>query len=197
MSSSSGRKVWQQLLLFVFLTSLTASAALIQTRQLGLARRMVATPTSVGTILIGESLGRLAVALLQGVFIMIGTLVLFGVDWGQPLGAVIIVVTFALVGSGAAMLMGSLFSNDQQASGVAVMLGLGLAALGGCMIPLVVFEVFAPTLWRVAHITPHAWALEAFDALIVDDGTVIDILPFVAILLGYAVVFYGLATWRL
>ncbi|MGB5757643.1 MAG: ABC transporter permease [Acidimicrobiales bacterium] len=187
----------QQLLLFVFLTSLTASAALIQTRRLGVSRRMVATPTSVGTILIGESLGRLAVALLQGVFIMLGTLVLFGVDWGQPLGAVVIIVAFSLVGSGAAMLMGSLFSNDQQASGVAVMLGLGLAALGGCMIPLVVFEVFAPGLWRVAHITPHAWALEAFDALIIDDGTVVDTLPFVAILLGYAIVFYALATWRL
>ena len=187
----------QQLLLFVFLTSLTASAALIQTRRLGVSRRMVATPTSVGTILIGESLGRLAVALLQGVFIMLGTLVLFGVDWGQPLGAVVIVVAFSLVGSGAAMLMGSLFSNDQQASGVAVMLGLGLAALGGCMIPLVVFEVFAPGLWRVAHITPHAWALEAFDTLIIDDGTVVDTLPFVAILLGYAIVFYALATWRL
>ncbi len=186
-----------ELLLFMFLTSLTASAALIQTRRLGVARRMVATPTPVRTILIGEGLGRFVIALLQGVFIMVGTLVLFNVDWGDPIGASAILIVFALVGSGAAMLMGSLFSNDQQAGGLGVLFGLGLAALGGCMIPLIIFEYFAPTLFNIAHITPHAWGLEAFDALVIEKGTVVDTLPFLGILLGYAAVFYLLAIWRL
>ena len=53
----------QQLMLFMFLTSLAGSAALVQTRRLGIARRMFATPTSVRTILLGEGLGRFAVAL--------------------------------------------------------------------------------------------------------------------------------------
>ena len=47
----------QQLMLFMFLTSLAGSAALVQTRRLGIARRMFATPTPVGTILLGEGLG--------------------------------------------------------------------------------------------------------------------------------------------
>jgi ABC-2 type transport system permease protein len=187
----------QQMLLFVFLTSLTASAALIQTRRLGVARRMVSTPTPVRTILIGEGLGRFAIALLQGLFIMVGTLVFFNVDWGDPIGAAAILIVFALVGSGAAMLMGSLFNNDQQASGLGVLFGMGLAALGGCMIPLIIFEFFAPTLFKIAHITPHAWGLEAFDALVIDKGTLIDTLPFLGILFGYAALFYALAIWRL
>ncbi len=186
-----------QLLLFVFLISLSASAALIQTRRLGVARRMASTPTPMRTILFGEGLGRFAVAFLQGAFIMLGTLLLFGVDWGDPIGAVAILVAFALVGSGAAMLMGSVFSNDQQAGGAGTLLGLGLAALGGCMIPLIIFEYFAPTLWQVAHITPHAWGLEAFDELVIENGTIVDIVPFLAILLAYAAIFYALATWRL
>jgi ABC-2 type transport system permease protein len=187
----------QQLLLFVFLTSLAASASLIQTRRLGVARRMMSTPTPVRTILLGEGLGRFAIALLQGLFIMVGTLAFFNVDWGNPLGAAAILVVFSLVGSGAAMLMGALFENDQQAGGLGVLFGLGLAALGGCMIPLVIFEFFSPTLFNIAHITPHAWGLEAFDALVIDDGTLVDTLPFLGILLGYAVVFYLLAVWRL
>jgi ABC-2 type transport system permease protein len=186
-----------QMLLFVFLTSLTASAALIQTRRLGVARRMVSTPTPVRTILIGEGLGRFAIALLQGLFIMVGTLVFFNVDWGDPIGAAAILIVFALVGSGAAMLMGSLFNNDQQAGGLGVLFGMGLAALGGCMIPLIIFEFFAPTLFKIAHITPHAWGLEAFDALVIDKGTLIDTLPFLGILFGYAALFYALAIWRL
>jgi ABC-2 type transport system permease protein len=187
----------QQMLLFVFLTSLTASAALIQTRRLGVARRMVSTPTPVRTILMGEGLGRFAIAVLQGLFIMVGTLVFFNVDWGDPIGAAAILIVFSLVGSGAAMLMGSLFNNDQQAAGLGVLFGMVLAALGGCMVPLIIFEIFAPTLFNVAHITPHAWGLEAFDALVIDKGTLVDTLPFLGILLGYAAVFYLLAIWRL
>jgi len=186
-----------QLLLFVFLTSLAGSAALIQTRRLGVAKRMIATPTSVRHVLLGEGLGRFLVALIQGVFIMMGTWLIFGVDWGDPILATLILLLFSLVGSGAAMLMGALFSNDEQAGGMGVLFGLGLAALGGCMVPLQVFELIAPGLYKVAHITPHAWGLEAFDSIVLSNGTFADIAVFLAILAGYALVFYTLAIWRL
>ena len=93
--------------------------------------------------------------------------------------------------------MGALFSNDAQAGGVGVIIGLIFAALGGCMIPLAVFEILSPELYAAAHITPHAWGLEAFDAIVIDNGGFADIAVFLAILLGYAVVLYGLAIWRL
>lgn len=200
-----GRRNWgqfdlgaqQQLMLFMFLTSLAGSAALVQTRRLGIARRMFATPTTVRTILLGEGLGRFGVALVQGVYIVLGTMVIFGVRWGDPLSAILIVLAFGLVGSGAAMLMGALFSNDQQAVPVGVFLGLGTAALGGCMMPLYVMELFAPTVWTVAHLMPHAWALDAFEILALRDGGLGDVLPFLGILLGYAAAFYLLAIWRL
>ena len=47
----------QELILFVFLVAL-ASAMLIETRRIGVTRRMLASPTSVRTILVGEALGR-------------------------------------------------------------------------------------------------------------------------------------------
>ena len=90
--------------------------------------------------------------------------------------------------------MGAVLRNDQQAGGVGVMLGLGLAALGGCMLPL---ELFSPTLQKVAHFTPHAWGLDAFAELVRNNGTIVDILPELGVLLGFAVVLLSLATWRL
>jgi ABC-2 type transport system permease protein len=184
----------QSLVLFVFLTGLTGSAALILTRQLGVSRRMLSTPTPVRSIIVGESLGRFVVALVQGAYIMVVTLVAFGVDWGDPLGALLILVAFSAVGAGAAMLMGSLFSNVQQAGGVAVVLSLGLAALGGAMVPI---ELFSPTLQRVAHLTPHAWAIDGFAELVRRDGTVTDIIPELGVLALFAVVLLTLAGWRL
>lgn len=183
-----------QLILFMFITALSGGAVLIQTRQLGLARRMLSTPTSVRSILTGEALGRFGVVLMQGLYIMIGSLLIFSVNWGDPLGSAAIVIAFSAVGAGAAMLIGTLFRNAEQAGGVAVMLGLGLAALGGCMLPL---QLFSPTLQKVAHITPHAWAVDGFAKLVQEGGGVVDILPELGVLAAYAAVLLLVASWRL
>lgn len=183
-----------QLVLFMFLTTLAGSAALIQSRQLGVSRRILSTPTSIRTMIAGETLGRFGVALVQGLYIMVATLLVFRVNWGSAAGALAIVILFALVGAGAATLMGAIFRNDQQAGGTGVVLGLVLAALGGAMMPL---ELFSATMQRVAHVTPHAWALDGFAELVRRDGTLIDILPELGVLAAYAAVLLALAGWRL
>jgi ABC-2 type transport system permease protein len=183
-----------QLVLFMFLTGLAGSAAVIQSRQLGVTRRMLGSPTSVGTVIAGEAMGRFAVTLTQGLYIVAATVLLFGVGWGNLAAVAAILVAFAAVGAGAAMLFGTLFRNDQQAGGVAVVVGLGLAALGGSMLPI---ELFGPTMTTVAHFTPHAWANDAFAELLRRDGTTADILPQLAALAIYAAVLLLAASWRM
>jgi ABC-2 type transport system permease protein len=175
----------QETILFIFVISLAASGMLIESRRLGVSRRMLASPTPAGSILIGETFGRFAIALFQGILIYVVTLLVFGVDWGDPVAGMAIIVLFALVGTGAAMLMGSSLHNAEQASSLGVFIGLGFAALGGCMVPL---EVFPPAMVRVAHVTPHAWALDAFDEVLREGGTIADIVPELAILAAYATV---------
>jgi ABC-2 type transport system permease protein len=185
---------YSQLLLFIFITSTTSSVQLIQSRRLGVSRRMLSTATPVSTILIGEALGRFAVAMLQGLFIMLGSSLAFGVSWGDPVGAAAILTAFSLVAAGVGMLMGAVFKNEQQAGGVGVLLGIGLAAIGGSMVPLAIMRVFSPTLYRVAHVSPHAWGIEAYEELILRGGTVADILPELVVLSAFAVVMLVLAT---
>ena len=182
-----------QLVLFMFVNSLAATVALIQTRRLGVSRRMLSTPITSRTIVVGETLGRFAVAMIQGVFIILAASLLFGVKWGDPLGASVLLTAFALVSTGAAVLFGAVLSNEQQA-GALTPLSLGLAALGGCMVPL---EVFSPTMQTIAHVTPHAWAVEGFTKLIRTDAGLSDIALQIAVLIGFAVVLLGLASWRL
>jgi ABC-2 type transport system permease protein len=91
-------------------------------------------------------------------------------------------------------LLGSLFWSEQQAGPVALLLGLGLAALGGSMAPL---EVFPDTARAIAHVTPHAWANDAFSKLLGDGDGVGAVLPQMAVLLALAAVALVLATWRL
>jgi ABC-2 type transport system permease protein len=183
-----------ELLLFVFLTSMTSSVALIETRRLGISRRMLATPTSAGAVVTGEALGRFLIAVFQGTVIMAGSALLFGVDWGDPVAAVALMMVFGLVAAGAGMLTAATLRTGQQAIAVGLLLSLGLGALGGTMMPL---EFYSPTLRQIAHLTPHAWAVDGFAELVRRDGDLASILPQLGVLSGVAAVLMALASWRL
>lgn len=173
-----------QTLLFVFLISLAGSSTLIQSRRLGVIGRVLASPVSASEALLGQALGRWTIAMFQGVYIMAATALLFGVGWGDVWLSGLVLATFSGVAAGAAMLLGSLLDNESAASGVGVGLGLVLAALGGSMMPL---EFFPDTLRAVAHVTPHAWAYDAFASIQRHDGTLVDVLPQLVVLAGMAV----------
>jgi ABC-2 type transport system permease protein len=182
-----------QLVLFMFLTSMTAATQLIVTRQLGVSRRMVASPVRVGTILAGETLGRFGVAMLQGLFIVLLSALVFGVSWGDPLAAGVVVVLFALVGTGAAMVVGVFANNPDQAGALGVMAGMLLGALGGAMVPL---EIFPEPAHTIAFVTPQAWAIQAMREVALRNGTIGDILRELGVLVLYAAALLAIGTWR-
>ena len=181
-------------LLFVFLSSLAGSATLIQTRRLGVMARTLAAPVSSGQAIAGQTLGRFAIAVFQGAYIMAATAVLFNVNWGNLWLSLAVLVAFSAVAAGTAMLIGSLLDNEAAASGVGVGLALVLAALGGCMVPL---ELFPDTLRAVAHITPHAWAYDAFAQIQRHHASLVDILPQLAVLAAMAAGLVALGAWAL
>lgn len=183
-----------QLFLFVFLTSLASGAALIQSRQLGMVRRMLATRTAPTTVIGGHLLGRFAIAVTQAAYIIVATWLLFQVNWGDPLGTTILVALFCFVAAGAGMLVGVVFRNESQAAGAGVGLGLVLAALGGSMAPL---EIFPPAMQRVAMATPHGWANTAIAELVRRGGGVAAIATELTVLALYAVVLISLAALTL
>ena len=183
-----------QLILFMFLTGLTGSVTLIGTRRLGVAGRMLSTPTSSRTIILGELLARLAISLVQGIYIVAVSAAFFGVHWGDPVAAVAIVLLFGAVSAGTATLMGAAFATEQQAGAIGVSAGIGIAALGGCMIPL---EFYSSTMQRVARVTPHAWAIDAFAEIIRRHGSLADVVPHLAVLAAFAVGLVAVGSIRL
>jgi ABC-2 type transport system permease protein len=182
------------LVLFVFITSLAGAASLIEARRLGVTRRLLATPTTAATILLGEALGRFAVALLQGLIIFLVGWLVFGVDWGDPPAALLLLVTFALVATGVGLLGGAVLRNAEQATSIGPPVGIALGMLGGCMWPLAI--VPAP-MRAVGHLFPQAWAMDGFIALIARNAGLAGITRQLAVLAAFAAVLLALATWRL
>ncbi len=183
-----------QLLLFVFLTTLTGSATLIQARRNGVIRRTMAAPLTAGQTVLGQALGRLVIALFQGGYIVLATRLLFDVSWGNLALIGLVVAVFGLVASGVAMLVGVVVDNEGAASGLSVGAGLILAALGGCMMPL---ELFPDGLRTIAHLTPHAWAYEAVAEVQRHEASVVDILPQLGVLAVMAAALLAAGAWAL
>lgn len=183
----------QQLVLMVFLYTLFSAVTMAQSRALGVTHRIVATPTPVAAIVAGEALGRWLVALFQGVYIMVGTAVIFSVDWGNLVAAGLTLAVFGAVGAGVGMLLGGFFDDEGVLIALAVVTGLISAALGGAMLPR---EFFSGLVASISRFTPHAWALDAFDAIRGGAG-VADIVGELAVLATAAAVILALASWRL
>ena len=193
-ADSVGFVAAQELVLFVFLIGMVAASALIQSRQLGVTQRMLASPATTGQVVAGEAAGRYAVAAIQGAFIVGSTALLFGLDWGSWPATAAIVASFALVATAAALLVGALVSNENQSTAIGISLGLALAALGGCMVPL---EVFPDWLRRAAHVTPHAWAVDAFSEVIQRGGGLGQVGLELAVLLLYGMALLAAASYAL
>jgi ABC-2 type transport system permease protein len=182
-----------QLILFMFLTALTGSVELVVTRQLGVSRRMFATSTGLWTIVAGEGVARVLLAVLQGVFIVVASALLFGVAWSDLGATTAIILTFGLVSGAAALLIGSLARTPSQAGALAPALGMLFGLFGGTMVTP---DVFPETIRTLSKLTPHAWAMDAFAGLGAGGGLV-GIAPQLAVLLGYAAILGTMAVLRL
>lgn len=180
-----------QMLLFMFVNSLTAGAGFIEMRRYGILGRALAGPVDGGDMLLGLGVSRFTVAGALAVAISVLAALVYGVDWGGPAVILTVIVLFGLVCAGASMLIGSLFDEPDAAVSVGIPVGLGMAALGGCMFPI----FLAPEAMQVISkvLTPHAWALDAILGSAYDGDSLRDVWPNLVVLAVWAAVLIGVA----
>ncbi|MGA2803163.1 MAG: ABC transporter permease [Acidimicrobiales bacterium] len=183
-----------ELVLFVFLMAIAGGATIVETRRLGMFERMSAAPVRPRTIIAGESITYIVIAAVQSaVIVVIGTVV-FGVSWGNPLAAAVLLVLWCLVGASAGMVAGTVFRTPEQASAMGPIVGIVFAMLGGCMWPL---SIVSTTMREIGHATPQAWAVDAWTNLLSNHGDLASISHEIGILALFALGFFALATFRL
>lgn len=183
-----------QLVLFVFVNGVAGGAAILESRRLGMYERMAAAPVRKSTIIAGEALTYIGTAVVQSVLIVVVGAVAFGVSWGNPVAAAVLVLVWATVGAGAGMLAGTVFRTPEQATAIAPSVGIALGMLGGCMWPL---AIVSGAMRSIGHFTPHAWAVDAWTGLLARGGTIVSIAPQLGVLAAFAAGFLALAAARL
>ena len=89
--------------------------------------------------------------------------------------------------------MAALARTEAQVGAIATILLLTLSVVRGCFIPRWVMPRW---LQMLGLLTPHAWAVDAYQALMVQGAGLLEVLPAVAVLAVFAAVFFGLGVWR-
>ncbi|MBI3977297.1 MAG: ABC transporter permease [Chloroflexi bacterium] len=184
----------------VFFIAQTMATSILEEKKLGTFRRLRAAPISRATLLLGKLLPFLTINVIQiALMFAVGTLVLPLVgtptlDLGaRPDALILISLAVSLAATGLGLLLAALAKTSEQVGGLGTLLVLTMSALGGLMVPQFVMPKFMQTLGLV---TPHAWALTAYQDVLVRGYGLAQVLPEIVALLGFATVFFGIALWR-
>ena len=183
-----------QMILFMFINSLTAGAGFIEMRRRGILSRAAAGPVDAGDMLLGLGASRFLIAVSLAVVVTVMAALVYGVQWGSILVLGGVILLFGVVCAAASALLGAVLKEPDASVSVGIPVGLSMAALGGCMFPL----FLAPEPIQVASkiLTPHSWALDAILSSTYDGDTILDLWANFAVLALWATVLLALA-WRL
>jgi len=181
----------------VFFISGILAQSILEEKRTGAFRRLVAAPMSRTTVLLGKLIPHVVVNLIQiTILFMVGYFVLPltglpRLEWGaHPEGLIIISICASITANALGLLLAAIGKSEQRVGGLSTLLVLTLAAIGGGMVPRFVMPQFMQTL---GAISPHAWALNAYQDILMRGYGIAEVLPECAILLAMAIAMFGVA----
>jgi ABC-2 type transport system permease protein len=180
--------------MFLLMTVVQGVSAMILEKEQDVFKRLLLTNLTYPNYLLGKMLGLMIICLTQACIIIVGTKLLFGVNWGTSIpGIVFLTFAFVVNASGLGVLAGS-FIKTEKAFTVAGMFGTQImAALGGSMAPLYIFPDWVIL---ITKLLPNGLALQTYLELM-SGATVTGILPAISGSIGLGLVFFTIGLLRL
>jgi ABC-type multidrug transport system permease subunit len=178
--------------MFVMMGALTLGTLFIQERKQWTLQRLMVLPVSRRQILAGKLLGQYLVGLLVfAVIIVIGTAL--GVRWGDWAGVIVIVLVYTLAVTALGLAIATIIRTSGQSQGLALLMTMVLAPLGGAWWPLSIVPEWMRT---VGQVSPIYWSQGAFTQMIFYGAHLGDILPSVGVLLLLSAVLFAFGVSR-
>ena len=175
--------------LYVMFTVLGGMAVLLRERRQWTLQRLLALPLSRAQIL-GAKIGvYFSLGMIQ-YFIVFAVGAALGMDFGaSPAAILAVMAAFVLCITALTFALAPWITSEGQARGFVLLLSLSLAPLGGAWWPLEIVPQFMQT---IGHLSPVAWAMDAFQDLIWYNGSITDVLPEIGVLLAAAAALFTL-----
>ena len=177
----------------VFFIMLTLASGFIQEKKDGTFQRILTAPVSKASILVRKLLPFYFVNLIQIAIMFIIGVIVFRMDLGYLPALILVSMALSAIANGMGLFVAAVCRTEAQVNGLSILLAITLSALGGMMVPTYLMPSFMKTL---SLFTPHAWALRAYQDIIIRGLGIRAVLPETGILLLFAVLFFGIALWR-
>lgn len=182
------------MLQFAIAGLLTCAQVMVAERKSRCLQRMLTTSVNRVEILLGHFLSTFATIFAQFIILIVFGQLFLQLDYfQQPLATLLVAFAAALCISALGLLIGVFAKSEEQAIIFSLVPMFVFAGLGGAWVPL---ELTGATFQAIGHITPVAWAMDAFKGILLRGLDVRGVLIPVAALIGYAIVFFALAGWR-
>jgi ABC-type multidrug transport system permease subunit len=152
----------------------------------GMLRRQLATPLTMGLvvrakIVFGVIFGVIVLAILAVIGLAAGWIGA-GVD---PVGTVLLGLTFSLAACGVLSLVTSMVRTEKQAGIANWLVIMGMSAIGGSMFP---YENMPAVMQKMSHYTINYWAIDGFKELVFNGAHTAGIGTHLMILLAMGLV---------
>jgi ABC-2 type transport system permease protein len=178
---------------FILFMGIDMGIGILLARRMGIWNRLLAAPVTITQVLLSRAVSAALIALGLLVAIFGCATIIFHVQIANPLGFLMVAVSFALMTASFGLLIAAFGRTPEAARGMAVFATLILVMLGGAWVPSFVFPewmqkltVVVPTRWAVDGLDAMTWRGLGMDAALVSSG----------VQLGFAAAFVLLAIWR-
>jgi len=180
--------------MFLLFGSMFGAFAFLKERREQTLARVMSTPASRVAIVGGKALGVFMLGAGQFFVLLIGTGMLFGVRWGEQIGATVALgLAEVFAAAGLAMTLAALGKSERAVGGIGPALIIFFAATGGSMLPI---EMLPSWLKPLQVISPVWWTVDGFLDVMTGAGFV-DVLGPIAAVLGIGAVLLAFGIWRL
>lgn len=178
------------IMLFVY-----AGTSIIDERQKGLLRRIKIAPVGFYQLFLGKMVFILLLGLIQAFLLFTIGHLLFGVYYGNaPIALILITVTFILAVGSMGLCLGFWIKNPEKIVGIAIITGLGMAAISGCWWPI---EITPQWMQNLSLILPSGLAIRAFHMIISFGKGMESVWIYLISLTGIAVLFSSVFAFML
>jgi len=183
------------MLQFAIAGLLTAAQIIVTERKSRTLQRLLTTATRRIHIVLGHYLAIFLLIFAQFLILIAFAQFALKVDYLRvPAATLLVAFSSALCIAALGLLIGILAHSEEQAIAFSLIPMFLFAGLGGAWVPL---EVTGEAFRTIGHLSPVAWAMDGFENICARGLGFESVLLPAAALLGYAVLFFSLAVWRL
>jgi ABC-2 type transport system permease protein len=181
--------------MFVFFVVNLMARSMLGERDTGTLTRLFVGPVTRSELMIGKTIPFLAISLVQTIILLLAGKLLFHMSWGPtPWLLVPVILATSLAATGLGLLIATVARTDAQVTAYSTFLVLIMAGVSGCLMP----RSWQPELMQhLGLVTPHAWALIAYEQLLSREAANLNIVwKSCAMLVAFALAYFAVAAWR-